>query len=447
MLISLVERLQPKRVQEPARYAAWSAARRKLLADGGRDRLPPCDHLQDYLPAVPADQQIEASQDLVAVHLQLSWQAGPGAKLESYVEANPALGTTAELPSDLIEDELLARYQHPHGDFPAISRYQKRFPSRSDVMKLLNARCLDGGRYVKLRRIGVGAVAVVWEAFDRRACREVAIKEPLTLADKSSSSPKRHPFATEVGITKKLEHPSIVSMVEVIPRDDGPPFYVMRLVGRLTLSDKIQKRHTKLAQVSKAAAFEEGLRDLLEAVARICDAIHYAHERGILHCDLKPENIACNEHGDIGVIDWGLAVPMADANGDSGDRSISGGQRRLAGTPHYMAPEQMDGIIDVRSEVFGLGAILYETLTARPPYNWSERGVELRPDDWPELVRKARFPRPRKIHRRIPIPLEAICRKAMALEPAERHQSAAELAKDLRAHLSERSGQPWYRFH
>lgn len=444
MLTSLVARLQSKRASEPSRYAAWSAARLQLRSDGTLGRLPPLGDLQSYLNSVPSDQHSEALQDLVAVHLQLSWQAGRGDKLESYVEQNPSLGATADLPADLIEDELLARYQYPNGDFPAIGGYQKRFPSRPQLIERLKSRCLDGGRYVKLRRIGIGAVAVVWEAFDRSACRIVAIKEPLRVFEPSPPTSKPHPFASEVALGRRLNHPGIVGMVEVLPSDGTPPFYVMRLVGRLTLCDKIQQQHEKLAKVSKTAAFQEGLRDLLEAVARVCDAIDYAHKRGILHCDIKPENVACNDHCDIGVIDWGLAVEMRQADKDGGRRSASASHRRLAGTPHYMAPEQMDGIIDVRTEVFGLGAILYEALTAQAPYFWSEGGTEKRPDDWPERIRQARFPYPRKIQRRIPKPLEAICRKAMALDPTDRHQSAAELAKDLRAALGGKSDYPWY---
>ena len=137
-----------------------------MLTDGSLGKLPAPGGLQDYLDAVAADQRNEAFQDLVATHLLLSWQAGRGEKLEAYVEAIPSLGSVAELPADLIEDEMLARYQHPHGDFPAIKSYQKRFPTRPDVSDLLNRRCLDGGRYVKLRRIGVGAVAVVSKRLD-----------------------------------------------------------------------------------------------------------------------------------------------------------------------------------------------------------------------------------------------------------------------------------------
>lgn len=446
VLISGRERRQSKRDRQPRprRYGAWTAACRQLQQDGKRGKLPTVEALSGYLSAVPVDQQTEALQDLVATHLLYAWQTKNGGTLETYVNEIPALARLGSLPADLIEDELLARYQRSHGDFPDIGSYEKRFPSRPEVSDQLEARCLDGGRYVKLRRIGVGAVAVVWEAFDRRACREVAIKEPLFAPGGSTGKP--HPFAVEARITAALDHPGIVSMVEVTPSDGGPPFYVMRMAGTETLADKIQQRHAKLNKIGKPRVFQEKIHDLLDAFICVCEAIEYAHGRGILHCDLKPENVACTERGDIGVIDWGLSIRMPEADGgDGGDGSKdrSAGQRRLAGTPHYMAPEQMDGFIDVRSEVFGLGAILYEILTAQPPYSWSKGGREVRPDNWPEFVRTGQFPRPRKIHRRIPKPLEAICQKAMALNPDERHSSAAALAEDLRTYLSGAQGPPW----
>ena len=440
MLTSLVERLQARSrrsVPVTGHYQAWSTALQQLHEAGRRKRLPTIADLTDWLKAVPSDQRSDARQDLIAAHLHWSWRNGEGQALDSYLMILPEAESPAELPVAMIEDELLARYQRPHGDFPSLRSYEKRFPSRPDIIAALRERCLDGERYLKLHRIGVGAVAVVWEAFDRNACREVAIKEPLHPPDSESSA--ANPFSIEAKIVQPLEHPGIVGMVEVLPSDGSPPFYVMRLMGTATLSDKIEERHAKLAKVTKPRAFQDGLRDLIEAVARVCDAMDFAHRHGVLHCDLKPENIACTDRGDVAVIDWGLATTTADTASEGRKRN----PRRLAGTPQYMAPEQMDGIIDVRTEVFGLGAILYETLTAQPPFSWTEIGVEGRPSDWGQRIRAGDFPRPRKVRHTIPKRLESICLRAMATKPEERYATAAELAAALRSLWTESGAAPW----
>jgi serine/threonine-protein kinase len=177
---------------------------------------------------------------------------------------------------------------------------------------------------------------------------------------------------------------------------------------------------------------------LLEAFASTCEAVAHAHAGRVLHLDLKPGNVLLDaEGGHAVVIDWGAC-------------RCAGGERTagpLAGTPDYMAPEQADGSGDERSDVFGLGAILHELLTGRPPRSWPGGS---RPPHWREIVREVRVSAPRSRGPSYARDLVAICRKALAHDPRDRYPGAADLAQDVRRHLSglpvsARREPPWIR--
>jgi hypothetical protein len=424
MLVSLVGRCGAEVEQEMDRYAAWSAALRRLRYDWGQGRRPHMRQLRDYLQEVPTDQQAEALQDLIAAHLTLTWQSGKGMPLESYLGEFGAdfvaLASAAAVPADLIEDEFLARYLWPHGDCPHLEEYQRRFPGRDDLTELLRQRCLDGGRYVKLRRRGRGGMAEVWEAYDHHLRRRVAIKEPDAWP---AGDDMLRRFAEEARVTAGLEHPGIVGVHEY--RDDGNsrPFYVMRLVNGPTLGERIRDYH-ELPDDRPPGEQRLLWNRLLHSFVTICDATAYAHAHGVLHRDLKPGNVVVSEFGETVILDWGMGRRLAPGEPAAG---------LVVGTPEYMPPEQADGLADVRSDVFGLGAILYELLAGQAPRPWTEGG---RPTDWVDAVRHAHFPPPRRLKSETPRALEAICLKALARDPAERYPGAAELAQDVRRYLA-----------
>jgi hypothetical protein len=396
-------------------YSGWLAAVRELRTDWKGGSRPGASDLRCYLQPVPPDQQAEACQDLVAEHLRLTWEGGRGKLIEEYLAELgtdfPELASSATTPADLIEDEFLARYLMPHGDTPLPDEYARRFPHRDDVLARLRLRQLDGGRYTRLRKCGIGGMAEVDEAYDHHLRRIVAIKQPRLPMAQVPEVLRR--FADEARIAAALEHPGIVTVHEyhaACRQKREGPFLVMRLVGRETLRDRIRDYYGLL---SARSARERPLlaRELLESLVSVCNALDYAHSHGVLHGDLKPDNIAVGQFGETVLLDWG----------------------QVAGTPQYMSPEQADGVVDVRTDVFGLGAILYEILTGRPPHAGREGCQQ---PGRPQPVEEARIPPPRRLNPRAPPALEAVCLTALSTKPGDRYQSVVDFAQQLRRYLA-----------
>lgn len=454
MLVPLVARLQGQLRRDIDPYAAWALALEHLREDWSQGREVEPRQLGSYLRDVPPDQRRDAVLDLVAEHLQLAWRAGRGQLLEAYFPvlgaAVPDLATAATLPTDLIEDEFLARHIVPHGDAPTVAEYERRFPARADVVRLLRRRHLAAGRFVMLAKRGQGASGEVWETFDRSQQTVVAIKLPR--GDASDRRQLLLHFAREAQLTAGLNHTGIVHLHEC--RVAGTePLYVMRLADGPSLSDEIRGYHRPPATstpLERQSLFDR----LLSCLASACDAAGYAHAHGVVHCDLKPGNIVLESTGQGAILDWGLARGIGVAQSALSSREAllmpepfvadrappnraDPAALQIAGTPDYMAPEQLADVADERTDVFGLGATLYEILAGRAPHSWSDG---LRPANWPRLVQEARFARPRRWNPTVPRALEDICLKALARDPRQRYQSPAELAQVVRRHIAAKQG-------
>lgn len=319
---------------------------------------------------------------------------------------------------------------------PAIRQTLQMLPPAPSFVRVETLVRPTGGeqrtRYTLSRLHAEGGLGKVWVARDTDLNREVALKE--IRADRTVLPEASLRFLKEAQVTGQLEHPNIVPVYELGRRpEDNQPFYTMRFVRGQTLRDAIAVHHEKrLAGTADAL----GRQKLLSALVAVCQAIAYAHSRGVIHRDLKPENVVMGAFGEVVVLDWGLAKVVDQPAEDTKDvPSILLSQEAnvkatfgVIGTPAYMAPEQAEGrqeLVDPRTDVYGLGAILFEILTGHTPVEGET--VE-------EVLQRVttREPRhPREVVPDVPRPLDAVCVKALAKTRADRYQKAADLAEEL----------------
>jgi eukaryotic-like serine/threonine-protein kinase len=260
-------------------------------------------------------------------------------------------------------------------------------------------------RYEILSEIARGGMGVVYRARDRGLNRTVALKMILPQQLQSPAAIQR--FQSEAEAVAALDHSGILPIYEV-GELDGLPFFSMKFAEGGSLA-------------SQLADYRDRPRDAARLIAHVARAIHHAHERGILHRDLKPGNILLGREGEAYVTDFGIAKWLARDARLTLDAST-------LGTPHYIAPEQAAGgsaTLTPAADTYSLGAILYELLAGRPPFVADSALETLR------LVANEAPPSPRTFNPAIPRDLELICLKCLEKEPAARYGSAAELAQDL----------------
>lgn len=295
------------------------------------------------------------------------------------------------------------------------------------------------GRYTCITEYARGGMGRVLLVNDAHLNRDVALKEllPGVYGDAAATpTPMRTSaglvsrFLQEARITGQLEHPSIVPVYELGQRDDGSIYYTMKLVRGRTLGKAI----------AQAGTLEERIK-LLPHFVDLCQAIAYAHSRRVIHRDLKPANVMVGEFGETVVLDWGLAKirEREDAHASGieetirvlrlGDRdAVETAYGQALGTPSYMPPEQARGLldsVDEHSDIYSLGAILYELITGSAPYTGKSAHDVLCKvlEDHPDPIKK-RVPN-------APPELIAICERAMQRDPSKRYASAKEIAEEI----------------
>jgi serine/threonine protein kinase len=281
----------------------------------------------------------------------------------------------------------------------------------------------DGdGRYAVGPELGRGGGGVVYLGTDRSLRRSLALK---VLSPDHVTDPMRvQAFVEEAIITGGLEHPNIVPAYDLGCSSALGIYYTMkRLTGRPLAKIIVELRRGDPATI---AAF--GMYRLLGCFIELCRAVAYAHARGVLHCDLKPENVFVGEYGEVVLVDWGLAQVL----GPDGRRQARA--RMKAGTPEYMAPEQITKSgqdLDVRSDIWSLGVILYEILTLTVPF----QGANAKEVLMRVMVEQLEPPSQRAPNRPVPPGVEDICRRALSKNRDFRYGSVVELLADLEAEL------------
>ncbi|MEM1415220.1 MAG: serine/threonine-protein kinase [Myxococcota bacterium] len=250
--------------------------------------------------------------------------------------------------------------------------------------------------------LGRGGMGVVYLAEQRALRRDVAIKQ---LVDESAGLVDA--LVREATITGQLEHPNIVPVHSLVEGEHGPAVVMKRISGT-EWRHLIEGRTAASGDPSEEQAPTERH---LEILLQVCNAVAFAHSRGIVHRDIKPANVMIGEYGEVMLVDWGLAKRLG------GPRS-----KRIAGTPAYLAPEMLKGIADERSDVFCLGATLHEVLVGRPRHEGA-RVVD--------VLAAAKKCAPYAYPNEVPEELAAICRKACARLPDDRFQSVGELREAI----------------
>ncbi len=306
------------------------------------------------------------------------------------------------------------------------------------------------GRYTEFTPVAEGGMGAIYLALDTDLHRQVAMKivragegsrgttTPFDVAPpradddeaRTSFGELRARFLREAMVTGMMEHPGVIPVYELGQTEAGVPYYTMRYVkGRRTLR----------SAMNDATSRDDRLA-LLEPFLKVCDTIAYAHARGILHRDLKPDNVALGEFGEVIVLDWGLAKirggdrrPISSAqtvfrlkNVSSGTRTVEG----VLGTPGYMSPEAAAGDldhVDELSDVYSLGVLLFEILTGVLPFATTD---VMR---WLERVVGQDAPRARTVEPAVPPELDALCARALARDRLVRVESARDLATGVRA--------------
>ncbi len=291
----------------------------------------------------------------------------------------------------------------------------------------------DGRRYTELGELGRGGMGRVMAVWDSRLERRVALKQ-LSPGKAASGAGQRVAYARDVAarflreawVTGHLEHPSITTLHDIGVQEDGTLFYTMRYVRGRSLAEAIAGAHTMEQRLA-----------LLPHFVALCNAVAYAHAHGVVHRDLKPANVVIGDYGETTLVDWGLAkstraVDRARPTRPAGtlpdehyapDMTSEG---QVLGSPAYISPEQARGElnnVDERSDIFSLGAVLFEILT-RQTLPDAETSI-----DMITQCARGRLRRPLDIESQCPAGLASIIDRATAYDRAERYASARELGE------------------
>ena len=281
------------------------------------------------------------------------------------------------------------------------------------------------GRYQEIGEIGRGGMGSVYSVRDRALMRVAAMKVLAPRLAARSQDTER--FLREARIMAQLDHPNIVPVHEIGTDSRGNIYFTMKQVEGRTLREWID-------ELAHPPSQGDPFRHLMDAYLKVCDAVAFAHSRGVIHCDIKPDNIMVGPFGQVYLMDWGLARLLSEPElGADEARPAPANQAKPSGTPAFMSPEQAAcTTLDERSDIFAMGALLFAVVTGVPPYDENDPQATLE---------KARagivtFPAP-PAGTAWPSVLCGIALRATAREPGERHASVADLKNEVEKALHE----------
>lgn len=279
-------------------------------------------------------------------------------------------------------------------------------------------------------------MATVWRAEDRALRRQVALKR--LSAEQSEDADAVSRFVAEARVVAQLEHPNIAPLHSLACDAEGRPYLSMKLVEGETLGRRIQR-------LGRERLTPENLRANLQILSRVCDAVAYAHSRGVIHRDIKPTNIMVGAFSKVYLMDWGTVRLLPDRAPpelipEGGQAALGYVRGEIIGTPQYMSPEQANGRTeetDERSDVFSLGATLYAILAGRPPYVGRDVNVLL------AQARACEIPPPELYAPgEIPPELSRLALRALSADPTARHPDVLSFQADIEQYLRRRDGLP-----
>ena len=306
-------------------------------------------------------------------------------------------------------------------------------------------------RYQPLKKLNSGGMKTIWEVKDLRTHRTLAMA--LIEESRIASHEDIDAFLYEARLTAHLQHPHIVPIYDIAQDHEGNPYFTMKALRGETLEHLLARLHAGDKKTEQTYTRTR----LIEIFLHVCDAVEYAHSKGVLHLDIKPANVMVGEYGDVHLLDWGLATLLThtekaqqtpiqwnreQANALHSDEQLQAFMERVSqqrqivgGTPGYMAPEQVQGSPDklsFQTDIYMLCALLYELLTAHPPH----QGESVQAIMQHTLYERVAFPQPVVRGERVHPALRAITLKGLCAEPTSRYLHVSTLSDDLRQHMN-----------